>query len=85
MIISEKIILNSRGKFFPINITEQVREFIKSKGVQNGNVTLFYQHTSGSIVILEQEAGVMVDIEDAYNRLFPEEIEYKHHMRGVDF
>jgi len=27
----------------------------------------------------------MVDIEDAFNRLFPENMKYKHHMRSVDF
>jgi secondary thiamine-phosphate synthase enzyme len=85
MIISEKIILDSRGNFYIINITEQVRDFVSRKGVKNGIVTLFYQHTTGSLLIFEQEAGVMVDLEDAFDRLFPEEIDYFHHKRAVDF
>jgi secondary thiamine-phosphate synthase enzyme len=84
MIKSKKIVLDSKGNFYSINISNRVEEYISSTGIQNGHIVLYYQHTSGSIVIFEQEAGVMVDIEDAFDRLFPKEIEYKHHMREVD-
>jgi len=85
MIFTEKVVLDSRGDFYFLNITEQVRELVSQKGIQNGIVTLFYQHTTGSLLIFEQEAGVMVDLEDAFDRLFPEDIEYSHHKRAVDF
>ena len=85
MVITKKIIFDSLGNFYSINITKEVREYVSSTGIQNGNIVLFYKHTTGSLVIYEQEAGVMVDIEDAFNRLFPEEIYYKHHMREVDY
>lgn len=84
MVKSKKIILDSKGNFYSINITDQIKEYVSNTGIHNGNVVLFYQHTSGSVIIYEQEAGVMVDIEDAFDRLFPKEIEYKHHMRNVD-
>ena len=84
MIKSKKIILDSQGGFYSINITDQVKEFVSFTGISNGNVILFYQHTTGSVLVYEQEAGVMVDIQDAFDRLFPENIEYLHHMRGVD-
>ena len=35
-------------------------------------------------MLYEQEAGVMVDLEDAMNRLFPDDLAYMHHVREVD-
>lgn len=84
MIKSKQVILDSHGGFNFINITDQVKDYVSSMSVSNGNIVIFFQHTTGSVTIFEQEAGVMVDIEEAFNRLFPENIEYKHHMRKVD-
>ena len=84
MIKSKKIILDSQGNFNSINITDLVKDFVASTGISNGSLVLFYQHTTGSVIVYEQEAGVMVDIQDAFDRLFPENIEYQHHMRAVD-
>jgi len=84
MIKSKKIILDSEGNFCSINISDLVKEFVSSSGISNGTVILFYQHTTGSVLLYEQEAGVIVDIQDALDRLIPENIEYLHHMRGVD-
>jgi secondary thiamine-phosphate synthase enzyme len=84
MVKTKKITLHSQGYFCAINITEEVREFVKSSGVCNGIAIVFYQHTTGVVMIYEQEAGVMVDIQDAMERLFPEDKEFKHHIREVD-
>jgi len=84
MVKTKKIFLNSQGNFHSINITEQVRDFIQSSGLKEGIVTVFYQHTTGVVMLYEQEAGVMVDLEDAMNRIFPDDRVFQHHMREVD-
>ena len=85
MIFSKSITIDSRGDFYCMNISPEVQSQITSTGVLNGIVVLFYQHTTGSLLIFEQEAGVMVDLEDTLDRLIPEDIEYKHHRRAVDY
>jgi secondary thiamine-phosphate synthase enzyme len=84
MVKTKKITLHSQGYFHAINITEEVRGLVKSSGIREGVAVIFYQHTTGVVMIYEQEAGVMVDIQDAMERLFPEDKEFKHHIREVD-
>jgi secondary thiamine-phosphate synthase enzyme len=84
MVKSKKILLNSQGNFHSINITEQVSDFVKSSGIKNGVAIVFYQHTTGVVMIYEQEAGVMVDLEDAMDRIFPDNKVFQHHLREVD-
>lgn len=84
MVKTKKLSLQSQGYLYSINITEEVRSFVKSSGIHEGMALVFYQHTTGVVMLYEQEAGVMVDIEDALERLFPQDKEFFHHMREVD-
>jgi secondary thiamine-phosphate synthase enzyme len=34
--------------------------------------------------VIEHEAGVIVDLEDALERITPESADYRHHLRGYD-
>ena len=67
------------------NITHKVTEFVTSTGVQEGQLIVFYKHTTGSIIIGEHEAGVVVDLERTLELLAPEDGTYYHHLREVDF
>jgi secondary thiamine-phosphate synthase enzyme len=83
-ILTEKLTLLSEGDFFATNITEQVRDVVRASGVQEGIVSVFYQHTTGAILIIEHEAGILVDLEDVLERMIPISHDYKHHLRGYD-
>lgn len=67
------------------NITHLVDEFVCSAGVQEGQLLLFYKHTTGSIIIGEYEAGVIVDLKRSLELIAPENGVYAHHLREVDF
>jgi len=67
------------------NITHLVNEFVAQTGVQEGQLVLFYKHTTGSIIIGEHEAGVIADLERALEVVAPEGGKYFHHLREVDF
>jgi len=67
------------------NITHLVNDFISSVGVQQGQLVLFYKHTTGSIIIGEHETGIIADLEDALESISPTDGEYLHHQRVVDF
>lgn len=85
MVVSKQVSLISEGRLSFHNVTDQVTDFVGSSGIRNGQVTVFYQHTTGSIIIGEHEAGIMADAHDMFERIAPTDFPYKHHIRGVDF
>jgi secondary thiamine-phosphate synthase enzyme len=84
MIYSESITFESEGSWYSINITEQVRTILKHSGLKQGIILIFYQHTTGGVMVIEHEAGFLADLEDNMERLIPSNGAYKHHLRGVD-
>jgi secondary thiamine-phosphate synthase enzyme len=77
--------LLSDGHFNIMVITDQAREFVDSSGVRNGQLVVFFQHTTGAIYIGEHEAGIMADLQDMLERITPTDYPYKHHMREYDY
>lgn len=85
MVISRQIELLSDGRFNVINITDQVVEFVQTSGIQNGHVLVFFQHTTGAVIVGEHEAGIIADLEDMFERIVPTNYPFKHHIRAHDF
>jgi len=83
-IYSRELSIASRGNFDAINITDRISEVVQESKVQEGSALVFYKHTTGAILIVEHEAGMLVDLEDMLERIAPEMSEYKHHLRGYD-
>ncbi len=67
-------------------VTDEVQAKIDRSGVRNGTVTVFVQHTSCSIVIMENaDATARDDLEEFFNRLVPEDADYfTHGSEGSD-
>jgi secondary thiamine-phosphate synthase enzyme len=66
-------------------ITDQVEDAVAAAGVREGIVTIFVQHTSCSLVIMENAApAARRDLERFFERLVPEEAEYEHDDEGPD-
>ena len=67
-------------------ITDDVQSKIDKSGVQNGTVTVFVQHTSCSIVVMENaDPTARRDLEEFFERLVPEDSDYfTHHAEGSD-
>lgn len=84
MIHTEKFSFVSEGSFFSLNITGHVRSIVKDTAVQEGSVLVFYQHTTGAVILVEHEAGMLVDFEDILEKITPTGTDYRHHLRGFD-
>jgi secondary thiamine-phosphate synthase enzyme len=67
------------------NITHLINEFVESTSVQEGQLVVFYKHTTGSVIIGEHEVGVVADLERVLEMITPSDGEYLHHLREVDF
>jgi secondary thiamine-phosphate synthase enzyme len=67
-------------------ITDEVQAKIDKSGVRNGTATVFVQHTSCSIVIMENaDPTARRDLEEFFNRLVPEDADYfTHGSEGSD-
>ncbi len=86
MIFKTKTIEVTPGPSFSIqNITHLVTEFVAETSVQEGQLTGFFKHTTGSIFIGEHESGIIADIERTLELLAPAEGTYLHHRRELDF
>jgi len=67
-------------------ITDEVQSKVDQRGVQNGIVTVFVQHTSCSIVIMENaDPTARSDLEKFFERLVPEDGDhFTHDSEGSD-
>ncbi len=81
----EELELRTKGKGL-YEITDQVQAKIDVCGVRSGIVTVFVQHTSCSIVIMENaDSTARDDLEEFFNRLVPEDADYfTHGSEGSD-
>ena len=81
----EGIKVRSHGKGL-YEITDEVQSKIDKCGVQNGTVTVFVQHTSCSIVIMENaDPTAQRDLEQFFDHLVPENAEsFTHDAEGTD-
>jgi secondary thiamine-phosphate synthase enzyme len=81
---SEQFDFRTRGKG-TYDITDQVRQIVKASGIGTGTVTIFVQHTSCSLVIMENAApAARRDLEKFFERLVPEDADYEHDDEGPD-
>jgi secondary thiamine-phosphate synthase enzyme len=74
---------NSKGLY---EITDEVQSKIEKCGVRNGTATVFVQHTSCSVIIMENaDPTARRDLEEFFDRLVPEDAEYfTHGSEGSD-
>jgi secondary thiamine-phosphate synthase enzyme len=81
---SEQLELRTKGKG-TYEITDRVEQVVERSRIANGTVTVFVQHTSCSLVIMENAApAARRDLEKFFERLVPEDAEYEHDDEGPD-
>jgi secondary thiamine-phosphate synthase enzyme len=77
-----EVATNGKGTY---EITDQVQAKIDKSGVQNGVVTVFVQHTSCSLTMMENAApAARRDVERFFEQLVPEDADYEHDDEGPD-
>jgi secondary thiamine-phosphate synthase enzyme len=74
---------NGKGLY---EITDKVQSKINRCGVKNGTATVFVQHTSCSVIIMENaDPTARRDLEEFFDRLVPEDADYfTHSSEGND-
>lgn len=84
-ICHDRIEMHTHGKGL-YEITDEVQSKIDKCGVRNGTATVFIQHTSCSIIIMENaDPTARRDLEEFFERLVPEDADYfTHGSEGSD-
>jgi len=74
---------NGKGLY---EITDEVQSKIHKCSIQTGTVTVFIQHTSCSVIIMENaDPSARRDLEQFFDRLVPEDADYfEHSSEGSD-
>lgn len=82
---SEPIEVRTKGKG-TYEITDQVQEVVTRSNMRTGTVTVFVQHTSCSLIIMENaDPTARRDLEEFFERLVPENASYfEHDSEGPD-
>jgi secondary thiamine-phosphate synthase enzyme len=81
----DHLVVSTKGKG-TYEITDQVKKKIDKCGVRNGTVTVFAQHTSCSLIVMENaDPTAREDLEEFFERLVPEDSDYfVHTSEGGD-
>lgn len=84
MICTDYLTISTSGKG-TYEITSQVQSMVSASSIQQGIVSVFLQHTSCSLVIMENAApAARRDLEKFFERLVPENAAYEHDDEGAD-
>jgi secondary thiamine-phosphate synthase enzyme len=82
---SEEFSIRTQGKG-TYEITDHMAHAVDKAGVETGTVTVFVQHTSASLVIMENaDPSARTDLEAFFDHLVPEDTTYfVHTYEGPD-
>lgn len=81
---SETISISTKGYSDILDITPHVDGIINRSGIKNGLVTVFCPGSTGAITTIENESGVLRDLQRAIERIAPSDIPYEHDRRWGD-
>ena len=70
--------INTSKRIEAIDITSKVEKVVKKSGLKNGICQIFIPHATAGIILEENESGLMRDIENKIDDMFPKEAGYEH-------
>jgi secondary thiamine-phosphate synthase enzyme len=84
-VYTESLVICTTGKG-TYEITDHVSEVLGRSGIADGTLTVFVQHTSCSLIIMENaDPTARRDLEKFFDRLVPENASYfEHNDEGPD-
>jgi secondary thiamine-phosphate synthase enzyme len=81
---SGRIGLRTSAKDEIVDVTAKVQEIITKSKIRDGLACVFVVGSTAAVTTVEHEPGLVQDMRDAVERLYPEEIDYEHHRRWGD-
>jgi len=76
--------ISSRGGGEVLDLTSDLIDCVKRSGISEGTASLFVPGSTAGLTTIEYEPGVVRDLQDCFERLAPEGIEYAHELAWHD-
>jgi len=76
--------LRTSAKDEVIDLTDKVQDIVSKSGIENGLACIFVAGSTAAITTVEFEPGLVKDLNEAMDRLYPKGIDYEHHKRWGD-
>jgi secondary thiamine-phosphate synthase enzyme len=67
-----------------LDLTRLVQDKVRAAGLSDGVLTLFIAGSTAALTTIEYESGVVNDLRNAIDRLFPRDLSYEHDRRWGD-
>ena len=81
---SGTVCLRTSAKDEIIEITGNVQDIVSKSGIDNGLACIFVAGSTAAVTTVEFEPGLVKDLKEAMDRLYPRGIDYEHHRRWGD-
>lgn len=76
--------IHSKGENDMIDLTEKIYYFVKKSGISNGIVTVFVSGSTGAVITIEYEPGLIKDFPKMLSRIAPKDLDYSHEQMWHD-
>ena len=83
-VVTKELHFSTGGEVEIVDITEKVNGALRESDIADGIVTIFVPGATGAVTTIEYEPGLLRDLPNALERLFPKGIEYEHEYRWHD-
>ena len=67
-----------------IDVTGRVQEIVSGSNLKNGLACIFVAGSTAAVTTVEHEPGLVADMREAMDRLYPKDKDYEHHQRWGD-
>ena len=82
--VNEEITFDTKHEGDIVDITGYVQKAVKKSRLKDGIACVFVPGATGAVTTIEYEPGLLQDLPDALDRLFPRDIPYQHQLRWHD-
>jgi secondary thiamine-phosphate synthase enzyme len=83
-VVTGRLHFNTQGNADMVNLTADVRKFVKDSKLTDGAVTVFFPGATGAVTTLEFEPGVVHDFAALFNRIISPTEHYEHNVTHPD-
>lgn len=81
---SDSIRVSTKARDEILDITGEVQEIVSNSGLKEGLACMFVSGSTAAVTTVEHEPGLVHDLQEALERLYPRDIDYEHHRRWGD-
>lgn len=83
-VVTKELHFSTKGEVEILDITERVNSALRESEISDGIVTIFVPGATGAVTTIEYEPGLLQDLPNALERLFPRGLAYEHELRWHD-